>query len=416
MSSTVFYSWQQDTPKDIGDSFVEEAINAALKELRADKALNLQLDRDTRETPGQPPIADTILRKIDNAGVFVPDLTFVGKRLDKKRLTPNPNVLIEYGYAVKALTHERIVPVMNTYWGEPSDATMPFDMKHLRHPIQYRLEPNASPEERARTLRELTANLKESITAVLQKLPAPPSAKPFRRHAVGLMLGRFRADGQPIGVNYDYSITRNGNHSITLAEGPIAWLRVSPAFDPGRTWLSNEIFEKIRTRTSLLTPLLTSSRMGYVRATDGLGIYALGSNDQLVTQSTTFVFTSGEVWAASSNKLAIIEYRGHAVIRPMTQLFAERLKSYSEFAIALGVSPPFEWFAGIEGTLHLPMVTDGPVLGMNSLSAECLESQIFANGSYKPSDDPLAALQPFTIKLYDNCSLQPPLDMLGSTQ
>jgi hypothetical protein len=37
---------------------------------------------------------DTIFRKIDGTAIFVPDLTFVGKRADG-RPTPNPNVLIE---------------------------------------------------------------------------------------------------------------------------------------------------------------------------------------------------------------------------------------------------------------------------------------------------------------------------------
>ncbi|HKT30969.1 MAG TPA: hypothetical protein VJS89_00585 [Gammaproteobacteria bacterium] len=421
MPNTVFYSWQQDTPQEFGESFIEKALSAALKELHADitldKALrDLQLDRDTKNIPGQPAIADTILRKIDDAAVFVPDLTFVGERLDKKRLIPNPNVLIEYGYAVKALTHERIVPVMNTYYGEPSDATLPFDMKHLRHPIQYRLGPETNPAERARIFAELTANLKEYISAVLKKFPAPPSAKPFNRHASGARIGSFRSAGQPIGVNDDYSPRGNGKRAITLTEGPVVWLRLSPTFDLGRTWRVTEIAEKVNARISSLTPLLTSDSMGYVRSTDGFGIFNLSSGNQPTTRSTTFVFTSGEVWAVSSNAVALIEYRGRIVIRPMTRLFSERLKSYSEFLISLGVPPPFQWFAGIEGTQNLPTITDGLVPGMNSLSPDCLEAMIFAQGAYNPDDDPIVALRPFTIKFYDSCGLQPPSDMLNSTR
>jgi hypothetical protein len=48
---------------------------------------DLSVDRDTKDVPGSPPIVDTIFREIDNAAVFVPDLTFVGDRLDGRRTT-----------------------------------------------------------------------------------------------------------------------------------------------------------------------------------------------------------------------------------------------------------------------------------------------------------------------------------------
>jgi hypothetical protein len=62
----------------------------------------LTLDKDTRGVPGSPPLFDTILKKIEGATVFVPDLTFVGTRSNGEP-TPNPNVLIEYGCALRHL-------------------------------------------------------------------------------------------------------------------------------------------------------------------------------------------------------------------------------------------------------------------------------------------------------------------------
>jgi hypothetical protein len=102
------------------------------------------VDRDTQGVPGVPPIVDTIFHKIDSATIFVPDLTFVGKRIDR-RPTPNPNVLVEYGWALKSLRYTRIIPVMNVAFGEPTPETMPFDMRHLRHPkCTYSLPTRAS--------------------------------------------------------------------------------------------------------------------------------------------------------------------------------------------------------------------------------------------------------------------------------
>jgi len=100
MAETVFFSWQIDRPTNTGRNFIERALERALArindEIHIDEAERdeLAVDRDTRGVAGQPPIVDTIFKKIDAATVFVPDLTFVGLRNDN-RPSPNPNVLIE---------------------------------------------------------------------------------------------------------------------------------------------------------------------------------------------------------------------------------------------------------------------------------------------------------------------------------
>jgi hypothetical protein len=166
MPHTIFFSWQSDTPPHIGSDFVEEALGLAALRLAEDAKIErairdegLMVDRDTQGVPGVPPIVDTIFDKIDAATIFVPDLTFVGKRMDR-RPTPNPNVLVEYGWALKALRYARIVPVMNVAFGEPTAATMPFDMRHLRHPkCTYCLPKGASERRRREELAKLAGFL-----------------------------------------------------------------------------------------------------------------------------------------------------------------------------------------------------------------------------------------------------------------
>jgi hypothetical protein len=154
MARTIFYSWQADTPAALNRTFIENAIKRAITELSLEAQIEpadreeIVLDKDTIGVPGMPPIVDTILGKIDASAAFVADLTFVGSRSDGIRLTPNPNVLIEYGYALKSLTHAGIVAVMNTHYGEPSDDNLPFDMKHLRRPITYLIAEDTSPEQK----------------------------------------------------------------------------------------------------------------------------------------------------------------------------------------------------------------------------------------------------------------------------
>jgi hypothetical protein len=133
-TSALFFSWQSDTPPRVSRNIIEQALKLALEKISLDleieeAARSLELDRDTRGVGGSPPIVDTIFKKISAAAIFVADMTFVAKRRDG-RPAPNPNVLIEYWWALRALGHGRIICVMNTLYGEPGDS-LPFDMKHL---------------------------------------------------------------------------------------------------------------------------------------------------------------------------------------------------------------------------------------------------------------------------------------------
>lgn len=117
MPTTVFFSWQSDTPVVDGRNFIERALEKALKNISGEIGLEEsdrpQLDRDTKNVPGSPRIFDTILKKIDKASVFVPDITFVASRAKDGQMIPNPNVMIEYGYARKCKDLVQFLPVMN---------------------------------------------------------------------------------------------------------------------------------------------------------------------------------------------------------------------------------------------------------------------------------------------------------------
>ena len=156
MGSTIFFSWQADTLTLTGRNFIERALERALERAVArisgdasihEAVRDLAVDQGTQDVPGSPPVIETILGKIDAAAVVVSDLTFTGQRLDG-RPTPNPNVLIEYGWALKSLTHSRIISVMNTAYGKPTADTLPFDLGYLRHPIQYNCPEDADDETR----------------------------------------------------------------------------------------------------------------------------------------------------------------------------------------------------------------------------------------------------------------------------
>ncbi len=234
--ATVFYSWQADTSTLVGRNLIERALEKALGELNKGDEVEeaqreeLAVDRDTMGVAGSPPIVQTIFDKIDRAAVFVPDLTFVGKRLDD-RPTPNPNVLIEYGWALKSLTHSRIVPVMNVAFGAPSAEAMPFDMRHLRNPITYDCPPNADEQTRRAVKAGLAKKLRSAIAEVLQSdtylasMPRSPEPVPFTRRPSVSSPGRFAAAGEEIGVRERYP---GVSDFIAVEAGPVIWLRLIP--------------------------------------------------------------------------------------------------------------------------------------------------------------------------------------------
>lgn len=108
MPQTIFFSWQLDTVPLVGRNLIERGLKLALARIEADTELKkaareFEVDRDTQGVAGTPPIVDTIFKKIDAAAVFLPELAFVGTRIDGGP-APNPNVLIEYGWALKSHT------------------------------------------------------------------------------------------------------------------------------------------------------------------------------------------------------------------------------------------------------------------------------------------------------------------------
>ncbi|MDQ9171921.1 hypothetical protein Q8A64_16020 [Oxalobacteraceae bacterium R-40] len=131
MKRTVFYSWQSDLPNAVNRSFIETALQRALKSIQKDESESVEpvLDRDTLGVSGSPSISDEIFAKITQADVFVGDVSIINSG-DAGRPTPNPNVLVELGYAVAQLGWDRVLLIQNTAFGGPEK--LPFDLRGRR--------------------------------------------------------------------------------------------------------------------------------------------------------------------------------------------------------------------------------------------------------------------------------------------
>ncbi|MFZ5995690.1 MAG: hypothetical protein ACOYU4_11985 [Thermodesulfobacteriota bacterium] len=165
MTNTVFYSWQSDLPNRTNRGLIQSALEKAVADLRSDDSTAVEpvVDRDTLGEPGAPDIAATILRKIDAAVAFVCDVSIVS-RSENGRPCPNPNVLVELGYALKSLRSERVVLVFNTAFGDISE--LPFDLRFKRV-LPYHMSKTTEPN----TIRgSLTSALSGALKAIFKHI------------------------------------------------------------------------------------------------------------------------------------------------------------------------------------------------------------------------------------------------------
>ena len=161
---TVFYSWQSDLPNRTNRGFILGALEQAAKAVRSDPgvAVDPVVDRDTAGVAGSPEIAAAIFAKIAQADIFVPDVSLVTSP-GAKRPSPNPNVLLELGFAISRLDWDRVVMIMNTAFGEP--ALLPFDLRGHRV-VTYNCS-DKSGAVKTDKRRSLEEKLTESITTIL---------------------------------------------------------------------------------------------------------------------------------------------------------------------------------------------------------------------------------------------------------
>jgi hypothetical protein len=421
MPITIFYSWQVDTSPKVGRNLIERALQQAVGRIAEDAAIedvvrdDISIDRDTVGAPGFAPIVETIFLKIDKAAVFVPDLTFVGTRLDGHRPTPNPNVLIEYGWAIKSLGYSRVMPIMNVAFGEPNAATMPFDMRHLRYPILYNCPADADDTIRKKERDALARVIEKALQTILSSedfqtsLRSPGVSPTFSAHEPNDGPGKFRKPGDALGVS-EASFVHTGT-PIYLTKGPVVWFRLMPILNPNRTWLVTEL-KKAATQDGFLHPLGEGWRdFGFLRNHDGFGIYA-GRQSENETSTAVFAFTNGEVWATNSYILQALRSDKQNVIPPYEKELQTALTEYARFLEKLGIKPPYRWIAGMEDLKGRGVIDPtGSLAAFRGPRGSCLEDYIVSEGLYTPGSHLGHTLRPFFEKLFDSCGVERPVQM-----
>jgi len=182
MNLTIFYSWQTTTDTKYNKNFIFSCIEKAVKKIK-NKPEFLKVDFIIQEgvtnEPGSVPVASQIAdTRIPNCDIFIADLTVVNHLFPKDisndilvklkssiKSSPNPNVLLEYGVAYRSLGSERIIGVMNSFYGSPkaNSEYLPFDLRHLRFPIEYAYSEDSSIEDKTDSSKILIDELANAI-------------------------------------------------------------------------------------------------------------------------------------------------------------------------------------------------------------------------------------------------------------
>jgi len=415
MPTHIFFSWQTETPNAIGRNFLRQVLDEVCEELATEGDLeeavrDPKIDSDTQGVAGQPPIAETIFKKIDNSAVVIADMTLTGKRRDG-RPSPNPNVLLEYGWALKSLGHSRVISVMNTTFGEPSSENLPFDLAHLRWPMQYKLPEGAAADIKKAERKKLKLSLREAIQASLATVP--PLTVETQRAFPGAPAknGQARFRGPDEALGYDEDLLSGANHEVFLADGAAMWIRLMPATVPTKQWKVNEL-KAASSSTSNLTPLvMPAGGYSYVRASDGYGMYRVShradGQRERQTNSIAFAFRTSEVWSVDTMLLAYDDRLPYSAIEAA---LVEALDKYNRFQLALGALGPFRWKAGLVGIkgryLVYPLAPGfRPFYERGHI---CVADEIECEGVLGPDMSALQALLPFSERIFEECGLERP--------
>jgi hypothetical protein len=415
LGRTIFYSWQSDRHPKEGRNLIEQALKTAVDRIAEDTTVeeaireDLAVDKDTKGVPGSPPLFETILKKIDRASVFVADLTICGTR-SNGRPTPNPNVLIEYGWALKSLGHYQIIGVMNAAHGAPGAASMVFDLAHIRFPITYNVPDDAPDSSRQLAREQLAKDLEGALKTVfasdefkakLPREPEPPEPLPFPRRNPMNGKARFRPRGNPLGFVRDILAQMVGspqNNPVYLAEGPAMWLRMAPLYDPGKNWMVQELKQLSLTLAILPLVHLTGS-VGFLQGDDGCGHWSIFDNEGR-TYSIAYVFHSGEVWIINASLDRVPGY-----VELNEGDFTKTLDGCASFLDRLGCTKPYWWAVGIEGIQGRQLVIPSP---STRRFGQCLATNIENEGTYKKDDHATELLRPFFEKVFDQCGARRP--------
>jgi hypothetical protein len=305
----IFWSWQSDTPGKTGRHFVRDVLQAVIDDLRQSLEVDeptereardaIHLDHDRKGVGGSPDLARVILEKIAQSVVFVADVTPVGivheapddqtSNVAKKII--NPNVAIELGYALHALTDSALLMVMNEHYGARAD--LPFDLQSKAGPIMFNLPPSASAAAIKVEARSLKSKLLQAIELCLSNRAAVPlHQQPFPEATPKQPPALFFALNDVLA-----SFGHPGEHEYRFDGEKVAYMRLFPTYaDQPSVGLAklNAIFQALK-------PCPMSMVYGGVPKRNQYGSIIVDPVADTSIAALTQGFPTGELWGVNGN-------------------------------------------------------------------------------------------------------------------
>jgi len=382
----VFWSWQSDTPGKIGRHLVRDAIKDAIAVLKQPQDIeepwereareSLDIDHDRKGVSGTPDLAPTILEKITKAAVFVGDVTLVGeipssddgtKKKGKKLI--NSNVAIEYGFALSALSYNRVLIVQNIHFGDREE--LPFDLRVKAGPIQFNVSPSTPKDEIARVRHQLKGDLVVALRECLVHA-ASALAPPFPETPSTTNRAYFWRPGDVL-ATYETALASMFRSELddsiryTFNEPRALYLRLIPTAALPQELSIKTLLEIARSKASAMAISRTGHATFASRNAYGVAACQPYANDT-VPMVLTQLFPNGEVWSVSREMA--IPYDGEEVlpIGNLTNSFSKTLRGIAGLIPDLGLSPPFKIELGAMGLRGLrltlpsnPYVSSGQI-------------------------------------------------------
>jgi hypothetical protein len=279
---------------------MRDALRNALEEISAsfEEAERPELDHDTKGVPGMPEIVATILNKIEQAAVFVADITPISKAETGKQ-TANPNVLIELGYAKKALGTSRIILIWNTALWESKPEDLPFDLRHRRGPISFHLPIGAEREHLRQTRDRLSEQLAEALKDIFSSLPAEPVAALTWQASEESEPAVWKGNSPGLPVNHGMQ----DRGEISVEAGPAGYARLIPF----RWDVAENALRILEHPTQHPIPLGRYGGLNWGPTTGGFLVYGANNSTQqsgATTTATRWFRETGELWGIDANFLA----------------------------------------------------------------------------------------------------------------
>ncbi|MGY2805607.1 hypothetical protein [Bradyrhizobium sp. USDA 4506] len=322
-SPRIFWSWQSDYSPETCRTFVRaslvEAINLINGEMDVSDAERPELDHDTKGERGMVDIASSILTKIANAAVFVADLTPIARtKAPGEKWLPNPNVMIELGWAMQKPGWERVIGVLNTATGAEIE-DLPFDIRQRRI-LTYHLSDGADPATRKSVQKKLVKEFKGALETNLadraDEIAASVTVKGVPANAENPSIW---ASAKSLLVHNE-AFGRPGRVEVRLPDVPRAYIRVTPAGWKTHPPSVSEI-AGLHQSLAVEAPSDTAFEGNYGATEEGFVKYWITSAHGEPTSSTNvtmFFDDTGEFWMLHGS--VIVPHNGYLLLRDQLML------------------------------------------------------------------------------------------------